>query len=149
MGYGFPAAIGAQVGCPGKMVFDIAGDGSIQMNIQELTTAVSNNLPVKVAILNNRYLGMVRQWQDLFYNGRLSGVDLATNPDFVKVAEAFGAKGIRVTRPEEVRAAVEEAINTPGPVFMDFIVDRSENVFPMVPAGASIDEMIGIIEGMA
>ena len=149
MGYGFPAAIGAQVGCPDKIVFDIAGDGSIQMNIQELTTAVSNNLPVKVAILNNKYLGMVRQWQDLFYKGRLSGVDLATNPDFVKVAEAFGATGIRVTRPEEVRPAIEQAINTPGPVFMDFIVDRNENVFPMVPAGAAIDEMIGIIEGMA
>jgi len=149
MGYGFPAAIGAQVGCPDDLVFDIAGDGSIQMNIQELTTVVANKLPVKVAILNNRYLGMVRQWQDLFYHGRLSGVDLATNPDFVKVAEAFGATGIKVTKPEEVRPAIERAINTPGPVFMDFIVDRSENVFPMVPAGAPIDEMIGIIEGMA
>ena len=149
MGYGFPAAIGAQVGCPDKMVFDIAGDGSIQMNIQELTTAVGNKLPVKVAILNNGYLGMVRQWQDLFYHGRLSGVDLSNNPDFVKVAEAFGAKGIRATTPAEVRPAIEQAIDTPGPVFMDFIVDRTENVFPMVPSGASIDEMIGIIEGMA
>ena len=149
MGYGFPAAIGAQVGCPDKLVFDIAGDGSIQMNIQEITTVVANKLPVKVAILNNRYLGMVRQWQDLFYKGRLSGVDLATNPDFVKVAEAFGATGIKVTRPEEVRPAIEQAINIPGPVFINFIVDRTENVFPMVPSGASIDEMIGIIEGMA
>jgi len=149
MGYGFPAAIGAQVGCPDKMVFDIAGDGSIQMNIQELTTAVGNKLPVKVAILNNGYLGMVRQWQDLFYHGRLSGVDLSNNPDFVKVAEAFGAKGIRATTPAEVRPAIEQAIDTPGPVFMDFIVDRTENVFPMVPSGAPIDEMIGIIEGMA
>ena len=149
MGYGFPAAIGAQIGCPDKLVFDIAGDGSIQMNIQELTTAVANKLPVKVAILNNRYLGMVRQWQDLFYNERLSGVDLATNPDFVKVAEAFGATGIKVTRPEEVRSAIERAVDTPGPVFIDFIVDRKENVFPMVPSGAAIDEMIGIIEGMA
>lgn len=149
MGYGFPAAIGAQVGCPDKMVFDIAGDGSIQMNIQELTTVVGNKLPVKVAILNNGYLGMVRQWQDLFYHGRLSGVDLSNNPDFVKVAEAFGAKGIRATTPAEVRPAIEQAIDTPGPVFMDFIVDRTENVFPMVPSGASIDEMIGIIEGMA
>ncbi len=149
MGYGFPAAIGAQVGCPDKIVFDIAGDGSIQMNIQELTTVVANKLPVKVAILNNQYLGMVRQWQELFYDGRLSGVDLATNPDFVKVAEAFGATGIKVTKPEEVRPAIEKAIKTPGPVFMEFIVDRKENVFPMVPAGAAIDEMIGIIEGMA
>ncbi len=149
MGYGFPAAIGAQVGCPDKMVFDIAGDGSIQMNIQELTTVVANKLPVKVAILNNRYLGMVRQWQELFYDGRLSGVDLTTNPDFVKIAEAFGATGIKVTKPEEVRPAIEKAIKTPGPVFIEFIVDRKENVFPMVPAGAAIDEMIGIIEGMA
>lgn len=149
MGYGFPAAIGAQVGCPDKIVFDIAGDGSIQMNIQELTTVVANKLPVKVAILNNRYLGMVRQWQDLFYEGRLSGVNLDTNPDFVKVAEAFGATGIRAAKPEEVRPAIERAINTPGPVFMDFTVDRSENVFPMVPAGAAINKMIGIIEGMA
>ncbi len=149
MGYGFPAAIGAQVACPDKMVFDIAGDGSIQMNIQELTTVVANKLPVKVAILNNRYLGMVRQWQELFYDGRLSGVDLSTNPDFVKIAEAFGATGIKVTKPEEVRPAIEKAIKTPGPVFIEFIVDRKENVFPMVPAGAAIDEMIGIIEGMA
>lgn len=149
MGYGFPAAIGAQVGCPDKIVFDIAGDGSIQMNIQELTTAVSNKLPVKVAILNNSYLGMVRQWQDLFYDGRLAGVNLETNPDFVKVAEAFGATGIRVTKQEEVAPAIEQAIKTPGPVFMEFIVDRDENVFPMVPSGAAINEMIGIIEGMA
>ncbi len=149
MGYGFPAAIGAQVGCPDKVVFDIAGDGSIQMNIQELTTVVSNKLPIKIAILNNRYLGMVRQWQSLFYGERLSGVDLSTNPDFVKVAEAFGATGINVTKPEEVRPAIEKAINTPGPVVMNFIVDRDENVFPMVPAGVAIDEMIGIIGGMA
>lgn len=149
MGYGFPAAIGAQVGCPDKLVFDIAGDGSIQMNIQELTTAVSNKLPIKIAILNNRYLGMVRQWQSMFYDGRLSGVDLSTNPDFVKVAEAFGATGINVTKPEEVRPAIEQAIDTPGPVVMNFIVDRDENVLPMVPAGVAIDEMIGIIGGMA
>jgi len=149
MGYGFPAAIGAQVGCPDKVVFDIAGDGSIQMNIQELTTVVSNKLPIKIAILNNRYLGMVRQWQSMFYDGRLSGVDLSTNPDFVKVAEAFGATGINVTKPEEVRPAIEKAIDTPGPVVMNFIVDRDENVLPMVPAGVAIDEMIGIIGGMA
>ncbi len=149
MGYGFPAAIGAQVGCPDKLVFDIAGDGSIQMNIQELTTVVANKLPIKIAILNNRYLGMVRQWQSMFYDGRLSGVDLSTNPDFVKVAEAFGATGINVTKPEEVRPAIEQAIDTPGPVVMNFIVDRDENVLPMVPAGVAIDEMIGIIGGMA
>jgi len=149
MGYGFPAAMGAQVGCPDKLVFDIAGDGSIQMNIQELTTVVSYKLPVKVAILNNRFLGMVRQWQDLFFKKRRSGVDLERDPDFVKVAEAFGATGIRITQKEEVKPAIERAIETPGPVFMDFIVDREENVLPMVPAGAPIDEMIGIIGGMA
>ena len=149
MGFGFPAAIGAQLGCPDELVTAIVGDGGFQMTMSEIATAVNHKLPLKVLIINNRYLGMVRQWQDLFYKGRLSGVDLATNPDFVKVAEAFGATGIRVTRPEEVRPAIEQAINTPGPVFMDFIVDRNENVFPMVPAGAAIDEMIGIIEGMA
>jgi acetolactate synthase I/II/III large subunit len=149
MGYGFPAAIGAQVGCPDRIVFDIAGDGSIQMNIQELTTAVAYKLPVKVAILNNMHLGMVRQWQDLFFNGRRSGTDLERDPDFVKIAEAFGASGILVEKPEEVRSAIEQAIETPGPVFINFMVDRDENVFPMVPAGASLDEMLGITQGMA
>jgi len=149
MGYGFPAAIGAQIGRPDKLVFDIAGDGSIQMNIQELTTAVAYKIPVKVAILNNRFLGMVRQWQDLFFGRRRSGVDLERDPDFVKVAEAFGATGIGVTKPEEVRPAIEKAIQTPGPVFMNFIVEREEDVMPMVPAGAPIDEMLGITQGMA
>lgn len=149
MGYGFPAAIGAQVGCPDRIVFDIAGDGSIQMNIQELTTAVAYKLPVKVAILNNMHLGMVRQWQDLFFNGRRSGSDLERDPDFVKIAEAFGASGILVEKPEEVRPAIVKAIETPGPVFINFMVDRDENVFPMVPAGASLDEMLGITQGMA
>jgi acetolactate synthase-1/2/3 large subunit len=149
MGYGFPAAMGAQVGCPDKIVFDIAGDGSIQMNIQELTTVVAYKLPVKVAILNNRFFGMVRQWQDLFFNGRRFGTDLERDPDFVKIAEAFGASGIRVDKPEEVKPAIIKAIETPGPVFINFIVDRDENVFPMVPAGASLDEMLGITQGMA
>ena len=149
MGYGFPAAMGAQVGCPDKIVFDIAGDGSIQMNIQELTTVVAYKLPVKVAILNNRYLGMVRQWQDLFYKGRKFGVDLERDPDFVKIAEAFGATGILVEKPEEVRPALVRAIETPGPVFLNFMIDRNENVFPMVPAGATLDEMLGITQGMA
>jgi acetolactate synthase-1/2/3 large subunit len=149
MGYGFPAAIGAQVGCPDKIIFDIAGDGSIQMNIQELTTAVAYKLPVKVAILNNRYLGMVRQWQDLFYKGRKFGVDLERDPDFVKIAEAFGATGILVEKPEDVRPALDRAIETPGPVFLNFMIDRNENVFPMVPAGAPLDEMLGITQGMA
>ena len=146
MGYGFPAAIGAQVGCPDKVVFDIAGDGSFQMNIQELVTAVSYNLPVKVAILNNRYLGMVRQWQELFYDRRYAMVDLARNPDFVKIAEAYGAVGIRVEKKEEVIPALKKALEIPKCVVIDFRIHREENVFPMVPAGESLTQMIG---GMA
>ena len=141
MGYGFPAAIGAQLGRPDKIVFDIAGDGSIQMNIQELTTAVCSEAPVKVAILNNSCLGMVRQWQELFYKKRYSGTCL-TNPDFVKVAEAFGAVGIEVNKKEEVRPAIEKALKINKPVFLNFKVVQEENVFPMVPAGASLKEMI-------
>jgi acetolactate synthase-1/2/3 large subunit len=164
MGYGFPAAIGAQVGNPDKIVFDIAGDGSIQMNIQELATAVHNKLPVKVAILNNQYLGMVRQWQGLFYQKNYAFTCLAQNaecdqqcndprkdcpayvPDFVKLAEAYGAVGMRIERPEEVREAIEKAICIPNTVFMDFRVEKEENVWPMVPAGAPISEMIDGVE---
>jgi acetolactate synthase-1/2/3 large subunit len=142
MGYGFPAAIGAKVAHPEKQVFSISGDGSIQMNIQELATAVENNIPVKVAILNNRYLGMVRQWQELFYQERYSSVDLGSTPDFVKVAEAYGAVGLRATKPSEVVPVLKEAMKSKRPVFMDFVVARYEKVFPMVPAGASINEMI-------
>jgi len=145
MGYGFPAAIGAQVGRPDKIVFDIAGDGSIQMNIQELTTAVVNKVPVNVAILDNTYLGMVRQWQELFYKRRYSYTHLV-NPDFTKVAEAYGATGIRVCEKKEVRPAIEKAIATKGPVFLHFLIESEENVFPMVPTGEAIDRMIG---GMA
>ncbi len=143
MGYGFPAAIGAQIACPDQMVIDIAGDGSIQMNIQELATAVVNKLPVKVAILNNHYLGMVRQWQELFYRERYSYSHLDVVPDFVKVAEAYGAIGLRATRPEEVEPVLQEGLRIKDkPVFMDFIVDWKEKVYPMVPAGGSIDEML-------
>jgi len=143
MGFGFPAAIGAQFACPDKIVFDIAGDGSIQMNIQELATAVINKLPVKVAILNNRYLGMVRQWQELFFKERYSYTHLDVVPDFVKVAEAYGAVGLRASKPEEVEPVLRESLKIKDrPVFMDFIVDWKEKVFPMVPAGAAIDEMI-------
>jgi acetolactate synthase-1/2/3 large subunit len=145
MGYGFPAAIGAKAGCPDKQVFDIAGDGSIQMNIQELATAVNNKLNVKVAILNNCYLGMVRQWQELFYKRRYSYTYLC-NPDFVKLAESYGAVGLRVTRKEEVRPAIDKALLTDNVVFIDFHIEPEENVFPMVPAGEAIDRMIG---GMA
>jgi acetolactate synthase-1/2/3 large subunit len=142
MGYGFPAAMGAKVAHPDKEVFSISGDGSIQMNIQELATTVENNIPVKVVILNNRYLGMVRQWQELFYQERYSSVDLGSTPDFVKVAEAYGAAGLRATKPEEVLPVLKEAMKIKRTVFMDFVVARYEKVFPMVPAGASINEMI-------
>ncbi|HOU36251.1 MAG TPA: biosynthetic-type acetolactate synthase large subunit [Candidatus Omnitrophota bacterium] len=142
MGFGFPAAMGAKMGCPEKTVFDIAGDGSIQMNIQELATCVCNKIPVKVAILNNGWLGMVRQWQELFYKHRYSHTCMF-NPDFVKVAEAYGGVGIRVTKKEDVRPAIEKAIATDNIVFIDFHVEPEENVFPMVPAGESIDKMIG------
>jgi len=142
MGFGFPAAIGAQVAKPDHLVVDIAGDGSFQMNVQELATAVHNRLPVKVAILNNGYLGMVRQWQQLFYNRRYSATRLEGNPDFVRLAEAYGAKGMRITHPDEVRPALEEAFASPETVIMDFQVDPEENVFPMVPAGGAINQMI-------
>ncbi|MBM4139950.1 MAG: biosynthetic-type acetolactate synthase large subunit [Nitrospira sp.] len=142
MGYGFPAAIGAQFAHPNKLVIDIAGDGSIQMNIQELATAVINNLPVKVAILNNHYLGMVRQWQELFFNERYSYSHLDVVPDFVKVAEAYGAVGFRATKPSEVEPVLKEAFKIKKTVFMDFIIDWKEKVYPMVPAGAAIDQMM-------
>jgi len=164
MGYGFPSAIGAQIGCPDAIVFDIAGDGSIQMNIQELATAVLNEVPVNIAVLNNGYLGMVRQWQELFYGRRYAMTCLREDsacpdeypdsseqhlrlvPDFVKLAEAYGAVGIRVTKPKEVLPAIEKAIESAQPCLLDFIVAREENVFPMVPAGASLRQMMS---GMA
>jgi acetolactate synthase-1/2/3 large subunit len=142
MGYGFPAAIGAKVARPDKNVFSISGDGSIQMNIQEIATSVENNIPVKVVILNNRFLGMVRQWQELFYQERYSSVDLGRTPDFVKLAEAYGAIGLRAEKPSEVVPVLKEAIKAKRTVFMDFVTARYEKVFPMVPAGASINEMI-------
>lgn len=147
MGYGFPAAIGAQIGRPEALVFDIAGDGSIQMNIQELAMAVCEKIPVKVIILNNGYLGMVRQWQELFYDRRYAYTVLAESdctlcPDFVALAESYGAKGIRITSKSQVKSALQEAIDTPGPVFIDVLVEREENVFPMVPAGESISNML-------
>ena len=142
MGFGLPAAIGAQVACPDKLVVDIAGDGSIQMNIQEMATAVQYNLPVKVVLLNNGYLGMVRQWQQFFYGSRYAGTDLNHGPDFVKLAEAYGAVGLRAKRPEEVEAVLEEGLSIPKLVFMDFVVEQEECVYPMVPAGAPITEML-------
>ncbi|MBN2063086.1 MAG: biosynthetic-type acetolactate synthase large subunit [Deltaproteobacteria bacterium] len=142
MGFGLPAAIGAQVASPKRTVVDIAGDGSIQMNIQEMSTAVQYNLPVKVAILNNGYLGMVRQWQELFYKKCYASTKLSHTPDFVKLAEAYGAIGMRATRSEEVEPIIKKALATNKPVIMDFIVEPEEGVYPMVPAGAPITEML-------
>jgi len=141
MGYGFPAAIGAQVALPDKTVIDIAGDGSIQMNIQELATVVNYNIPVKVVILNNGFLGMVRQWQELFYEKRYSQTKMTQVPDFVKLAEAYGATGLRAMKPDEVEPVLKKGLDTPGPVFMDFAVDPEEGVYPMVNPGAPISDM--------
>jgi acetolactate synthase-1/2/3 large subunit len=141
MGYGLPAAMGVQVALPDATVIDIAGDGSIQMNIQELMTVVENQLPVKVAILNNSFLGMVRQWQQLFYGRRYSATPM-TAPDFVKLADAYGAVGLRATKPAEVEPVIREALNTPRPVIMDFRVEPEECVMPMVPAGKAMHEML-------
>ena len=142
MGYGFPAAIGAQVARPDKVVVDIAGDGSIQMNIQELATAVNYDLPVKIVILNNGFLGMVRQWQELFYGKRYSHSNISNVPDFVKLAEAYGAVGLRATRPEEVEATLRKGLDTAKTVIMDFHVEPEEGVYPMVSPGAAISDMV-------
>lgn len=143
MGYGFPAAIGAHFARPDVPVVDVAGDGSFQMNIQELGTAAQYRIPVKVVILNNMYLGMVRQWQELFYDRRYSYTELPP-VDFVKIAGAYGIDGIRVEEKDGVRDALEAALATDGPFVLDFRIEREENVFPMVPAGAAINEMIGV-----
>ncbi|MBI5197031.1 MAG: biosynthetic-type acetolactate synthase large subunit [Nitrospirae bacterium] len=142
MGFGFPAALGAQLAFPNRTVFNITGDGSIQMNIQELVPAVTYNLPVKVAILNNGYLGMVRQWQEIFFDRHYSSSDLGFLPDFVKLADAFGAVGLRATKPSEVEGVLKEALKVKKPVVIDFVVDREENVFPMVPPGGANHEMV-------
>jgi acetolactate synthase-1/2/3 large subunit len=142
MGFGFPAAIGAQVAFPQEVVIDIAGDGSFQMTSQELATAVQYNLPVIVAILNNHSLGMVRQWQQFFYDGRYADSSLEVSPDYVKLAHAYGAIGLRATKPDEVRPVLEEAIRIRRPVVIDFPVKLMENVFPMIPSGGSIKDML-------
>ena len=142
MGYGLPAAIGAKMAFPEKTVIDVAGDGSIQMNIQELATAKQYHCPVKVAILNNNYLGMVRQWQELFYNKRYAGTVMEVTPDFVLLAQAYGAVGLRATKKSEVEAVIKEALTTNNTVIMDFVIAREECVFPMVPAGKATTEML-------
>lgn len=142
MGYGLPAAIGVQLALPGKLVVDVAGDGSIQMNSQEFMTAVANKLPVKVLILNNGYLGMVRQWQELFYGRNYSQTNMEAQPDFVKLADAYGAEGYRITTEEELETILPQALASPVTAIIDVHVEREENVYPMVPGGASIDDML-------
>jgi acetolactate synthase-1/2/3 large subunit len=142
MGYGLPAALGAQVAYPEALVIDIAGDGSIQMNIQEMATAVSYQLPVKVVILNNGYLGMVRQWQELFYNKNYCSTCLHKNPDFVQLAKAYGAEGYFIEKEEELDSVLRKALSSPYPAIIDVLVAKEENVYPMVPAGASLTEML-------
>ena len=142
MGYGFPASVGAQFAFPDKKVIAVAGDASLQMNIQELATVVANKLPIKVVILNNRYLGMVRQWQELFYNNNYSSTNMEAQPDFVKLAEAYGAEGYRIEKAEDMRAVLEKALASPNPAFIDVVVEREENVYPIVPVGAALDEML-------
>jgi acetolactate synthase-1/2/3 large subunit len=142
MGFGFPAAIGAQVACPDALVVDIAGDGSFQMTLQELATAVQCNLPVKVCILNNMYLGMVRQWQELFWNKRYSNTCIECQPDFVKLAEAYGAEGYRATDPNELEDVLRTALATDRPAVIDIRVKQEANVFPMIPAGGSVHDMM-------
>ncbi len=143
MGYGFPAAIGAQVGKPDSQVITIVGDGGFQMTLCELSTAVINKLPIKILVINNKYLGMVRQWQELFYDNRLSGVDLVGNPDLLKLAGAYGLKGFRIKRSSDVRRTLKEALDyNDGPCIIDAEVEKCDNVFPMVPAGAPLEEML-------
>ncbi|MEN8686781.1 MAG: biosynthetic-type acetolactate synthase large subunit [Desulfuromonadales bacterium] len=142
MGYGLPAALGAQAAFPKRQVIDISGDGSFQMNSQELATLVQYRLPVKIVILNNNFLGMVRQWQQLFFDKRYSQTCMELPIDFVKLAEAYGAVGLRATKPGEVEEVIKQAFDTAGPVIMEFKVSREENVMPMVPAGAGINEML-------
>ncbi len=141
MGFGFPAGMGAHIACPDEPVFVIAGDGSFQMNIQELGTVAQYNIPVKICIINNQYLGMVRQWQELFYEKRYSYTELP-DVNFVGIANAYGIEGIKVTNPDNVEAAIRTALATDGPFLIDFRVEREENVFPMVPAGCAICEMM-------
>jgi acetolactate synthase-1/2/3 large subunit len=142
MGYCLPAAIGAQVAFPDRLVIGIDGDGSFQMTSHELATAVQYKIPVKIVILNNYYLGMVKQWQELFYNKRYSHSYLGNIPDYVKLAEAYGARGFRATKPHEVVPTLQQAFATPGPVVTEVVVDSEEKVYPMVPAGAGLREMV-------
>ena len=143
MGFGLPAAMGAAVAMPDLPTCLITGDGSIQMNAQELATCTENGIPVKIFIMNNGYLGMVRQWQELFWDRRYSHVDMGSWPDFVKLADAYGATGIRLTEKKTLVADMRKAIETPGPVVVDVRVTREENTYPMIAPGAAARDMVG------
>lgn len=143
MGFGVPAAMGAKVGCPDETVICIAGDGSIQMNAQELATCSQEGIAIKVFIMNNGYLGMVRQWQELFWDKRYSQVDMGQYPDFVKLAEAYGATGMRLTDKSTLVDGIRDALATEGPVVVDVRVTREENTYPMIPAGQAARDMVG------
>ena len=143
MGFGMPAAIGAQMACPKDLVIAIVGDGGFQMTMSELATACVQKLPIKIVIIDNKYLGMVRQWQGLFYDNRLSGVDLEGSPDFVKLAQAYGMKGFRIKRPVDVKKVLKQALSySDGPCIIHAEVAKEDNVFPMIPAGGAAGDMI-------
>jgi acetolactate synthase-1/2/3 large subunit len=148
MGFGLPAALGVQLALPNQTVFAVVGDGGFQMTNQELATAVHYDLPVKILIMNNGYLGMVRQWQEMFYNRTYSEVDISVAPDFVKLAEAFGALGLRAEKPDELDDVLAAALAHKGVVVVDVLVSKEENVFPIVPAGANSSDMILQSEGV-
>ena len=142
MGYGLPAAMGVQIAHPKELVIDVAGEASILMNIQEMSTIKQYKLPVKIFILNNHYMGMVKQWQELLHGNRLSESYMDSLPDFVKLAESFGANGIQVLKPSDLDEAISEMINIKGPVICDIVVDPDENCFPMIPSGSTHDQML-------
>ena len=146
MGFGFPAAVGAAIGCPDKTVVCVAGDGSFQMNSQEMATAAINRVPVKVLVMDNRCLGMVHQWQHLFYEGRYASTLLDANPDFVKLADAYGWQAERVERPEDVEGSLARMLAARGPYLLDVAISRDQNVFPMVAPGKALDDVIGAID---
>jgi acetolactate synthase-1/2/3 large subunit len=143
MGFGLPAAMGAKMGRPDDLVCCLAGDGSVQMNMQELATCAEEGIAIKVFIMNNGYLGMVRQWQELFWDGRYSHVDMGQFPDFVKLAEAYGATGMRFEDKTTLVEDMKKAIETEGPVLVDVRVTREENTYPMIPAGQAARDMVG------
>jgi acetolactate synthase-1/2/3 large subunit len=142
MGFGLPAAIGVQIAHPGKLVIDIAGEASVLMTMQEMSTAVQYKLPIKIFILNNEYMGMVRQWQELLHEKNYSESYTAALPDFVKLAEAYGCVGIRATKPDELDEKINEMMNTDRPVIFDCMVDKMENCYPMIPSGKAHNQML-------